>query len=184
MFQVEIAAESREVFGKGPMRRLRAEGVTPAVVYGAGGKALPLQIDTKTLMSQLLEFSKVNTVVNLKIEENTVKSVLIGEIQSHPVTDTLIHVDFCEIDLQVAREFTVPVVFAGTPKGVDLGGLQENHVSSLVIKALPLDVPNEISVDVSNLAIDENIVVSDLELADNITVITPGKKVMVAVIKL
>lgn len=183
MFQVEIAAESREVFGKGPMRRLRAEGVTPAVVYGAGGKALPLQIDTKTLMAQLLEFSKVNTVVTLKIEGDTEKSVLIGEIQTHPVKDTLIHVDFCEVDLQVAREFTVPVAFVGTPKGVDLGGVQENNVSSLVIKALPLDIPNEVSVDVSGLAIDEQIAVADLELADNLTVITPAKKVMVAVTK-
>lgn len=184
MFQVDITAEVREVFGKGPMRRLRVEGLTPAVVYGAGGAAVPLQINSKTLMTQLLEFSKVNTVVTLKVENQTEKSVLIGEIQSHPVTDALIHVDFCEVDLQVAREFTVPVVFAGTPKGVDLGGLQETFVSSLVVTALPLDVPNEISVDVTDLAIDAQISVADLELADSLTVITPAKKVMVAVTKI
>ena len=183
MYQVEMSASLRETSGKGPARRLRAEGMTPAVVYGGGKEALQLQMETKTLMAQLLEFYKVNTVVNLKIEGEGDKNVLIGEAQVNPVDDTLIHVDFCEIDLEKERQFDVPLVFEGVPAGVDLGGNQENYADRVTLKAKPLDIPNEIKVDVSELAIGDAISVADLQFADNLTVLTPAKEVLVAVVK-
>ncbi len=183
MYQVEMSASVRETSGKGPARRLRAEGMTPAVVYGDGKEALQLQLETKTLMAQLLEFYKVNTVVNLKIEGHGEKNVLIGEAQVNPVDDSLVHIDFCEIDLEKERQFDVPVVFEGTPAGVDLGGNQENYADSVTIKAKPLDVPDEIRIDVRGLGIGDNVSVADVQFADGLTVITPAKKVLVAVIK-
>lgn len=183
MYQVDMTASVRETSGKGANRRLRAQGITPAVVYGGGKEALQLQMDTKTLYAQLLEFYRVNTVVNLSIEGQGNKNVLIGEAQVNPVDDTLIHVDFCEVDLEKEREFTVPVVFEGTPAGVDLGGEQENYVDAVVLKGKPLDIPNEITINVAELAIGDSMTVADVTFADNLTVVTPAKKVLVAVVK-
>ncbi|CAG37462.1 50S ribosomal protein L25 [Desulfotalea psychrophila] len=183
MFQVEMTASVREAFGKGPMRRLRQQGITPAVVYGAGKAALPLQMDAKILMTQLLEFSRVNTVVSLSVDGQDAKNVVIAEIQSDPVTDALVHVDFCEIDLDQAREFTVPVTFEGTPKGVDLGGRLESHLTSVILKAKPLDIPNEFVINIADLAIDEQLTVADVALAENVVMVTPAARVMVAVLK-
>ncbi len=183
MYQVDMSASVRETSGKGAARRLRAQGVTPAVVYGGGKEALQLQMDTKTLYTQLLEFYRVNTVVKLNIEGQGVKNVLIGEAQVNPVDDALVHVDFCEVDLEKEREFKVPVVFEGTPKGVDIGGEQEQYTDSIVLKGKPLDIPNEISINVADLDIGDQIAVADVTFAEGFTVVTPDKKVLVAVVK-
>ncbi|MGL1930134.1 MAG: 50S ribosomal protein L25 [Desulfotalea sp.] len=181
MYQVEMSASVREVSGKGPMRRLRQEGLTPAVVYGGGKDVQKLQMDSKILMTQLLEFYKVNTVVNLKVEGQDERNVLIGEVQVNPITDALIHVDFCEVDLEKEREFKVPVAIDGVAKGVDLGGNQEVYIESLMIKAKAMNVPNEIRIDVSDLAIGDQITVADI-VVEGVEIVSPGKKVAVEVL--
>lgn len=183
MYQVEISASVRETSGKGAMRRLRVKGLTPGVVYGGGREAQSIQLDSKILMGQLLEFYKVNTVVTLKVDGLPDRSVVVGEVQTHPVKETLIHADFCEIDLEEEREFSVPVVFEGTPKGVDLGGIKTILSEKIVLKAKPLDIPNEIVVNVKNLAIDGVISVGDVQFADTITVVTSAQKGLITVIK-
>ena len=111
MFQVEMSASLRNTSGKGPMRQLRMTGMTPAVVYGGGGDAVKLQLETKTLTTKLLAFYRRNTVVKLKIDDQQEKNVMVGEVQTDPVRDTLIHVDFLEIDLEKNRSYSVPLVY-------------------------------------------------------------------------
>ena len=183
MYQVDISATVRENTGKGAMRRLRQEGLTPGVVYGGGREAQAIQLDSKSLMTQLLEFYKVNTIVTLKVDGFDDKSVVVGEVQTHPVRETLVHVDFCDINLEEESEFTVPVIFEGTPKGVDIGGFQTNVTNEVVLKAKPLDIPNEIVVDVTGVDVDGEIVVSDLTFAAGVTVVTPAADVLVTVTK-
>ena len=153
MLQVEISASVRNTSGKGPMRQLRMKGMTPAVVYGGGAEAQKLQLDSKTLMSQLLEFYRKNTIVTLKVDGSAEKTVMVGEVQTDPVSDTLIHVDFCEIDLQKDRAFTVPIILKGKAKGVDLGGRLETLTTEVVLEGKPLDIPDECVVDVSSMQI-------------------------------
>lgn len=183
MFQVEIPASVRKSSGKGPMRQMRMKGVTPAVVYGGGGEAMMLECDTKLLTSQLLEFARKNTVVTLQIEGFGDKRVRIGEIQSDPVRDTLIHVDFCEIDLQKARRYTVPVIYQGTAKGVDLGGDMIIEYHKVVLEGKPLDIPNECVVDVSNLAIGDSITCGQIAIPENVRMVTDGASHAVHVVK-
>jgi len=183
MYQVDISATVRENTGKGAMRRLRQEGLTPGVVYGGGREAQTIQLDSKILMGQLLEFYKVNTIVTLKVEGFDDRSVVVGEVQTHPVRETLVHADFCEINLEEESEFTVPVVLEGTPKGVDAGCFQNNVTDAIVLKAKPLEIPNEIVVDVKDVDVDGVINVSDLTFAAGITVVTPATDVLVTVTK-
>ncbi len=183
MLQVEMSASVRETSGKGAMRRLRSEGLTPAVVYGAGADAVTLQMETKALTATLLKIVRRNAVVSLKIDENSEKSVVVKEIQTDPVTDTLIHADFCEIDLDKAQSFNVPIKLQGTSKGVDLGGILEFAKTQVALKGKPLDIPNEVTLDITELKIGDSLTFSAIEVPAGVEVMDKADKVCVAVTK-
>jgi large subunit ribosomal protein L25 len=183
MIQVEMSANLRTVRGKGPMRRLRDQGLTPAVVYGAGVEALSLQMNTKELNAKLLEIVRRNAVVTLKIDENTDKSVVLKEVQTDPILDTLIHVDFCEIDLDKAKVFTVPLNFSGTARGVDLGGRLETYADSVLLEGKPLDIPNEVTLSVNSINIGEQLTFSAIQLPENVSLVSKADVACVGVVK-
>lgn len=183
MIQVEMSATVRTAKGKGPMRRLRVQGLTPAVVYGAGGGALALQMNTKELMTKLLEIVRRNAIVNLKVDGNIDKSVVLKEVQTDPINDTLIHVDFCEIDLDKAKVFTVPLNYSGTAKGVDLGGRLETYADSVLLAGKPLDIPNEVTLSVSGINIGEQLTFSAISLPENVTLVSKADVACVGVVK-
>lgn len=184
MLQVEMSASVRETSGKGPMRQLRMKGMTPAVVYGGGEEALKLQLDTKILMTKLLKYYRYNTVVTLKVEGSSEKSVTIGEVQTDPARDTLVHVDFCEIDLEKDREFSVPVVYQGVAKGVDLGGRMTVHCPEIVLKGKPLDIPDECYFDVTKLEIGESVKVGDIVVPGNVSKVTSADAMAIYIEKI
>ncbi|MFT5698866.1 MAG: large subunit ribosomal protein L25 [Desulforhopalus sp.] len=183
MLQVEMSASVRNSSGKGPMRQLRMEGMTPAVVYGGGAEATMLQMDTKSLMAKLLKFYRHNTIVTLDIENAGVKTVMIGEVQTDPVRDTLVHVDFCEIDLEKERAYKVPIVYEGSAKGVDFGGVLVVGCTEVVFNGKPLNIPDEVKVDISNVAIDDVVKCSSFAVPDGVTMLTDGDTVAVSVFK-
>jgi large subunit ribosomal protein L25 len=183
MLQVEMSASLRLTSGKGAMRRLRMEGMTPAVVYGGGKEAVALQLESKTLMAKLLEFYRRNTIVKLEIDGGAKKNVLISEVQVNPVTDSLIHVDFFEIDLDKVRSFNVPVIYEGTAKGVDLGGVLMIHHEHIVFDGKPLDMPDQCTLDVSELLIGDNIKCGVITVPENVVMVTDKSEVAVAVVK-
>jgi large subunit ribosomal protein L25 len=183
MRQIEMSASVRNVTGKGPMRQLRMQGMTPAVVYGGGADAQTIQLETKPLMAQLLEFYRLNAVVTLKIGDGAEKSVVIGEVQTDPVRDTLIHVDFCEIDLVKSRVFKVPVTYQGIAQGVDMGGIMNVIHSEIVIEGKPLDIPDDCIIDVSEMNIGDDIKCGVISIPDTVKMITDPEAVAVAIMK-
>ena len=183
MLQVEISASVRNTSGKGPMRQLRMKGMTPAVVYGGGAEAQKLQLDSKTLLAKLLEFYRLNTIVTLKVDGSSDKTVMVGEVQTDPVKDTLIHVDFCEIDLKKDRAFNVPITLTGKSKGVDLGGQMNVQLTEVVLEGKPLDIPDECIVDIASMVIGDQIKCAALSIPDNIKMVTDPETVVVAIVK-
>jgi len=183
MLQVEMSASIRLTSGKGAMRRLRMEGMTPAIVYGGGKEAVALQLESKILMAKLLEFYRRNTIVKLEIDGDAARNVLISEVQVHPVTGSLIHVDFFEIDLDKVRSFNVPVVYEGIAKGVDLGGVLMVHHEHVVFDGKPLDMPDQCTLVVSELLIGDNIKCGVITVPENVVMVTDKNEVAVAVVK-
>lgn len=183
MLQVEMSASLRTATGKGAMRRLRDQGLTPAVVYGGGSEALAVQMDTKTMMSTLLEIIRHNAVVTLKIDGGADKSVVVKEVQTDPIRDTLIHADFCEIDLQKSAAFTVPLKYEGVAKGVDFGGRLETYATSVILEGLPLDIPNDVTLNVAPLGIGENLTYSAIVLPENVKMLSKADAACVGVVK-
>ncbi len=181
MLQQEMSASVRNDFGKGAMRRLRMAGSTPAVLYGAGREPLSLQLETLPLVKQLLKIRRRNAVITLNVEGDSARSVLIKDLQTDPVRDTLIHADFYEINLDKARRFTVELVVSGVAKGVDVGGILEITAKTVVLEGNPLDIPDSLQVDVTDLAIGDEFMVSNLTVPENVKLITPANTVCVTI---
>ncbi|HID69536.1 MAG TPA: 50S ribosomal protein L25 [Desulfobacterales bacterium] len=182
MLQVDMSASKRENFGKCAMRRLRVSGNTPAVLYGNNKDVTALQLETVSFTKSLFQISRKNAVVNLSIDGNDTRHVMVKEIQTDPVDDGLVHADFYEIDLSTPKSFTVPVEFTGKAKGEDLGGEILIHNANVVLEGLPLDVPDTVTLDVSDLGIGDSIETSVIELPENVKMKTDGSSLCVEVV--
>jgi large subunit ribosomal protein L25 len=184
MIQKDLAATVRTVYGKGEMRRLRTANLTPGVVYGAGGVSTALQFDSGDIYKQLLEIHGRNAVVNLHVEGDAkaTRHVLVRELQKEPVNDSLVHVDFQEIDLDKPRTFKVPINYTGTAKGGEFGGDMQIMRTELTLTGRPLDVPDTIDVDVTPLVQDgPGITLGEMPLPEGVTMLDQADRIGVIV---
>ena len=184
MLQVKLDASVRTGHGKGPARTLRRMGQTPAVLYGLSAESVSLALDTKILVKELLAIKRRNVVINLDVDnggKKYTKAVLIKEVQVDPVQGTPVHADFCEISLEKPLTLRVPLVFTGKAKGVDLGGEMVISARNVFVKAKPLDIPDNIVVDVTNLQIGDSIYFAGLILPAGVTMVDTSTKPCVAI---
>lgn len=183
MIQVSMPAAFRSDFGKGASRQLRMQEKTPAVLYSAGQEAVALQCDAGELFKKLFDIHGRNAVVTLTIEgdKKGERHVLIQEVQKNPVTDSLVHVDFLEIELEKPATFSVPLKFVGTPKGVDLGGDLQLISRSVELKGCPLDIPDYIEVNIKGLDRGDSLSFADISLPEKVEMLNPEGKSCVAV---
>jgi large subunit ribosomal protein L25 len=184
MLQVKLDASVRTGHGKGAARTLRRMGKTPAVLYGQGAGTISLALDTKILVKELLAIKRRNVVINLDVEgdgQKFTKPVLIKEVQVDPIMGEPLHADFCEISLDKPMTLSVPLVYTGKAKGVDLGGEMLISSHSVHVKAKPLDIPDNIVVDVTNLEIGDSIGYAGLIVPAGVTMVDTSTKPCVAV---
>ena len=186
MLQQDMTAAVRQEFGKGAAHRLRRSGYAPAILYGKKTEPIALAMEASTLTRDLLRLHGHNVVVSLDIEGEKGKKkhhVLIKDIQTDPITDAVLHVDFLEIDMNREIVLDVPMVYTGTAKGVDMGGILNIMAHTIKIKGMPLDVPDEITVDVTPLELTSHgITCGDLEIPANVTLEDEPDKVCVSVV--
>ena len=186
MIQQDMTAAVRQDFGKGATHRLRQSGYAPAILYGKKSEPIALAMETKTLTRDLLRLHGHNVVVSLDIEGEKGKKkhhVLIKDIQTDPITDSVLHVDFLEIDMDKEIVLDVAVVYEGTAKGVDLGGILNIMAHTVKIKGMPLAIPDEIKVDVTPLELTSHgITCGDLTIPENVTLEEEVDKVCVSVV--
>lgn len=181
MLQVEMTASIRKETGKGAMRQLRMKGMTPAVVYGAGSESIALQLETQPFFQQLLTIYRTNAVVTLKLDDGSTKHVLMKDVQTDPIKDTLVHADFLEIDVNKSRTFDVPVKYTGVAKGCDLGGFLNVIKQSIAIEGTPLDIPDEFIVDVTELGLGDGINVETISIPENVKFVGEAGQTIVTV---
>jgi large subunit ribosomal protein L25 len=162
-----LQAELRETRGKNEARRLRARGRIPAVVYGAEkGKAVEISVDPKVLSRILHSESGVNTLIGLEGVGSGDTRVLVKEYQLDPITHKMLHADFYQVAMDRAITVTVPILVKGDAKGVkQQGGIVDFVTREIEIETLPGDIPENISVDVSELMLNQGIRVRDLEVS-------------------
>ena len=164
--QVKLTAQPREAIGRSAIRKLKARGIVPAIVYGGKDKPQPLQVSRRDISLMLSHASGENILVELEIAgEKASRMAMIQEIQHSPVGGDVLHVDFHAVSMDEKVEADVPLEAVGIANGVkNFGGLLEQSLRALEVECLPRDLPDKITVDVSALNIGDSIHVRDIQL--------------------
>jgi len=176
-----LKGEMREIFGK-KLKNLRKQGFIPANIFGKDIKSQSITIINKEFI-KVYKKIKATGVLHLEIGKQTFP-VLINSVQKHPITHQILHVDFKKVDLTQKTQAEVPVETVGqSPAVLEKGGVLLTLTPSLVVEALPEEIPPSIKIDISTLKdIGQEIKVADLAPSSNYQIITEKEKVIVSVI--
>ncbi len=164
--KVQLKVKARTESGRGAVKRLRATGVVPGVIYGANTKSLNVAVEVEELEKVLHDATSENVLVDLQVDEGgTTKNrlALIQEVQHHPYEDVVLHIDFHEVLATEKLRARVPVRPLGEPAGVKTGGgILEYVMRDLHVECLPQDLPEVIEVNVEKLEIGQSIHIGDI----------------------
>ena len=180
---IELKTNIRTATGNGPARRLRQKGQIPAVLYGPGTESILLAVNISDI-EKILKKGRIGQVLlTLVIPNNgdtSTKTVMVKELQLHPVSRNFLHIDFYEVAMDRKIMVNVPVTTTGKAKGVETGGILQIIRRELEVQCFPLDVPESIEIDITDLDIGDSIHVGDIALQreieflgeENFTVVT------------
>lgn len=172
----ELPGVSRETTGKKAAKAFRAEGKVPCVLYGKGDNVHFVAEDKNF---QRLIYTPNTYIVNLDIDGKK-ETAIVKDIQFHPVSDEILHVDFARVDAKNAITVEVPVKTEGLAKGVKAGGKLHLATRKLRVKALLEDLPDALTVDVTKLSLGKSILVEDLSF-DKVELVNSPKAVVAQV---
>ena len=177
-----VKLDPRTITGK-KVKQLRRQGVIPVHLYGADIQPSNLQIDGRAL-NRLLPQVGTNIPVSIEVEDQEMENIcFVREVQRHPVTDEVIHVDFLRVDVTRTVSAEVPLALTGvSPAVTQMAGTLLQNIQSLSIEALPMDMPAEVPVDISVLIdFDTTLLVGDIEVPGNVTVLNDPEETLVRV---
>ncbi len=177
MKKIPISVESRSNTGKGPNRRLRVTGAIPAVLYGQGAEATNLAINEQDFKKATAKLGGEMVMFDLNGQ-----LALLREVQRHPVTSRITHMDFMRLDVTKPIDAHVSVHGQGVPVGVRKGGVLEQIHRTLHLRCLPEQIPAQIVVDCAVLDINQAVHVSDIPLGEGVEVLTPAHDVVFHVV--
>ncbi|MCX7760944.1 MAG: 50S ribosomal protein L25/general stress protein Ctc [Hydrogenothermaceae bacterium] len=175
---IEWKALPREKGTKSEVKQKRREGYIPAELYGKGHPNVSVYISKKDLLKRPKGLFFINVLV--EGDENP-KLCILKDIQYNYLGDEPIHVDLYEVTHGVEIDVEVPVEFIGKPKGLELGGIFEPHLHSIVIRTTPKNIPEKITIDVSNLGLGEVLHVRDIPPIEGVRIMTPGDETVAVV---
>lgn len=169
--QTTLTAQPRQANGKGSARRVRSQGLIPAVVYGRHLKApLHIAVDPLAVKAAINTPKRLNTVIGMKGEGGD-RSVLLKDYQQDPVSRELLHADFIEVKDTEQVKVKVPVVLVGRSEGQGMGGILSQMRREIEVWALPARIPEKIEADITHLKF-EALHINDIKLPEGITVKT------------
>lgn len=178
-----LKVTTREEHGKGAARRTRRAGNIPAILYGLGTEPVSLKVDVRELDLLLRGDQGAHALVDLEVEGNPDLSgpAILKEVQRHPIRGNTVHADLLRIDLTHKIHTLVSIKLEGVCPGVIEGGVIDYQIREIEVLCLPLEVPDAIMGDISVLNIGDSMHVNDLVAPDNVEILTPGDRAVVAV---
>ena len=177
-----LELEPRDLLGK-KVETLRKSGLLPVHMYGPDIDSLSLQGDLKLLARLVLEVgTNIPVSVSVKGSDN-VNMCFVREIQRHPVTENILHVDFLRVDTSKAVRAEVPIILEGLAPASQRGGTLMQPLQNLIIEALPMDIPVSLEISVAGLDdFEKSLYVSDLSIPENITLISSSDDLIARVV--
>lgn len=174
---IEWKALPREKSTKSSLNEMRRKGFIPAELYGKGHPNVSVFISKKDLLKR----PKGLFFINIALEGQEPKLCILKDIQYNYLGDEPIHVDLYEVTQGMEIDIEVPVEFVGRPKGIEMGGIFEPHLHSIVIRTTPKNIPEKIYIDVSNLGVGEVLHVRDIPPIEGVRIMTPGDETVAVV---
>jgi large subunit ribosomal protein L25 len=178
----KVSVKVRTTQGKGNARRTRAAGQVPGILYGHKEPPVAVVLDPLALLKSLDKDRKKNTVFSLIGAGAQEVTAMIRDVQLHPLSRKVIHVDFIRVSMDEEVKVTVPLVLRGTPVGVVNGGNLHQSLHQLPIAAKPAAIPSKLEIDVSALEIGTGLHASDLQLAAGVRVLLDPKEPLASVV--
>jgi len=180
---IVVEVDRREPAGTNASRRLRVAGRVPANVYGLGRPPFAVSVDPRKIEQVLHSPTGRNTIFTLSLEGGQqTRSVMLREIQRHPVTDSLLHVDLLRFDPTKRIQVKVPVRLVGTPVGVRLeAGILDFVHREVEVECLPANIPEHLDVDVTELHVNQNVSVRNLALEPDVRVLDAPETILAVV---
>jgi len=167
MERVSLTAVKREP-NKGQVHKMRREGLVPGVLYGKTVKPLPISIDRRELENATKTSAGMNVMIDLTVEGGDSGLAFIRDYQADPFRRDFVHVDFQAIRLDEPIEIEVPIVIMGESHGVKEGGVLVQQRHTLHIKAKPNDIPDKITIDITELGINDSIHADEIALPSGV----------------
>jgi large subunit ribosomal protein L25 len=180
---LELTANVRKSTGKGISKALRRQGLIPGVLYGPKSEPIPISVDTLDIEKLFKHSGSNQAPLNLTIKngESIKKTAMIKDLQLHPVSRRFLHIDLYEVAMDKKIQVRVPVVLTGIAKGTEAGGTLQLVRRELDVLCYPLDIPEFISIDVSEMQIGDSIHIEEIPVSENIEVLADTNFTVVTV---
>jgi large subunit ribosomal protein L25 len=175
---LDLAAQPRSSAGTASVKRLRKAGSIPAVVYGRQKEATNVQVDSKTFSKLLESSASDNILVSLKLD-GAEQLALVQEVQHDHLRGGILHVDFHAVAMDEEIHAEVPLELVGESVGAKMGGMIEAIHHTLEVRCLPKDLPERITIDVTNLALGQGIHVREISLPEGVRTRLDGDVVVI-----
>ena len=182
---ITLVAEPRLSRGKNEARRLRVQGFTPAIMYGADKDPVAVAVSPKEITKILRSSAGHNTIFNLSVSDGETTPVMIIDWEHHPLKENLLHIDLKRIDPTKRMFVKIPVHISGEATGVKLqGGLLEVANREVEVECLPDDIPEAFEVNVAELGLNQAIRASALPMTGSMRLTAPPETVIVHVVSM
>jgi large subunit ribosomal protein L25 len=183
MDNVSIVVHKRDVTGTRAAKRLRKSGLIPGVIYGHGNDAVLISVEPHALRDALGTSAGTHAVLDVTFEgQKRGHKAIVKEMELDPVRHNVTHIDLQEIRLDETIETTVAIDFVGEAKGVKAGGMLDESTREITIKGLVTAIPEHITIDISELDMNETAKVSDLLIPEGIEVLNDLDEVLCSVL--
>ena len=184
MKQVTLSAIKREKTGKEISKKLRKQGLIPAIVYGPRFQPLPIAVKFNELESILIKHKGETLLFNLELSDGEPSKIqaILKDYQTHPITDKIIHIDFLAIHEEETITLDIPLEFLGKPVGISKGGILEILLHELTIECLPSNIPDKIYVDINNLDVGDVLHVKDIKVPEGVKVINDPEETVLTIV--
>jgi large subunit ribosomal protein L25 len=181
---LDLTAQTRQRSGSASVRRMRKEGLVPAVIYGRKTENANIKVNAKTVGSILRDSASDNILVNLQLDGTRTQLALIQKVQHDHLKGGILHIDFHAVDMNEPIHALVPIELVGEAEGVKAGGQLDVMLHNIEVHCLPKDLPGKIVVDVTPIGQGQALHLRDVKLPEGVSIHLDGDVVVLAVTEL
>jgi large subunit ribosomal protein L25 len=181
--RIKLEVQAREPRGSAEVRRLRAQGLIPGVLYGAGKEAQTFCVGERELRRAITGEHGTHTILDVVVggDGGAARPAVLKDYQMHPTKSRLLHVDLHEVRLDRPIQTAVGIELVGESEGVKVGGVLTQVTREVNVEALPMSIPDRIELDIAAMEIGDSLRVADLVVPDDVTVLDDEDMVLASV---